>query len=508
MERISKILDATGNPIKVKELQEEQTARVGWMTKEFENHPSRGLTPSKVARILGAAEQGDLVDQADLAEDMEEKDAHIFSELSKRKRALLTMDWDIVPPRNETPAEQKAADQVKEFILDMDDFEDHLFDLLDAIGKGYSNLEMEWHMQERYLLPTITHRPARWFTVNEEDRNQLLLRNDTGRGEALRPFGWISHIHKAKSGYVSRSGLHRVLAWPFLFKNYSVRDLAEFLEIYGLPVRLGTYPAGATDDEKATLLRAVTSIGHNAAGIMPEGMAMEFKDAAKGGSGPFKAMIDWCEASESKAILGGTLTSTAESTGLGSGQADVHNEVRHDLTESDAKQVNGTLTRDLIWPLVALNIGGISIDRAPRFRFLTQQPEDLKIRADRDKVIYEMGRKLSDEKFEEVYGEGYEQIESAPPGTPDEAGTAAAKAGVSATELDGFVDQLTDDTQPAIDKMLDQIKTILDEVESLEEFQDRLLEAYSFLDPDELTNVMQLGLSAAELAGRYEVAET
>ncbi len=34
----------------------------------------------------------------------------------------------------------------------------------------------------------------------------------------------------------------------------------EFLEIYGLPIRLGKYPSGATSDEKMTLLRAVMMI--------------------------------------------------------------------------------------------------------------------------------------------------------------------------------------------------------------------------------------------------------
>lgn len=42
----------------------------------------------------------------------------------------------------------------------------------------------------------------------------------------------------------------------------------EFLETYGLPSKLGRYPAGATDAEKMTLMRAVMSIGRNAGGIM------------------------------------------------------------------------------------------------------------------------------------------------------------------------------------------------------------------------------------------------
>ena len=61
-----------------------------------------------------------------------------------------------------------------------------------------------------------------------------------------------------------------MLAWPWLFKNFAVRDLAEFLEIYGLPLRLGTYNPNTSDDKaRATLLRAVIGIGHDAAAIVP-----------------------------------------------------------------------------------------------------------------------------------------------------------------------------------------------------------------------------------------------
>jgi phage gp29-like protein len=514
MERVSKILDAHGNPIKIKQLRDEQSARVGFVRGEFENHPSRGLTPSRLAGILETAEQGDLAAQADLAEDMEEKDSHIFAELSKRKRALLGLGWEITPPANASPAEEKAANQVEEIIRDMDDFEDHLFDLADAIAKGYSHLEMTWNRLGRLLLPSLKHRPARWFQTDPNDRETLLLRTDGGQGEPLWPMGWVQHIHKAKSGYIARAGLARILAWPFLFKNYSIRDLAEFLEIYGIPARIGTYPAGASEREKSTLLNAVMSVGHHAAGIMPEGMMLEFKEAAAGASDPFQAMIAWCESSQSKAILGGTLTTSAENTGLGSNLGDVHNEVRHDLLISDARQIAGTLTRDLIWPLVAINIPGIDIRRAPRFRFITDEAEDLKARADRDKVLFEMGWKLTREKVEEVYGEGYEPIQDNPVPPP---GKAALKASVghaccSASvdqpdEVDAQVDQLLAQTQPAIDGLLDQIKTLLDQATSLDDFENRLLAAYASLETTELAEIMALGLSAAELLGRFEATE-
>jgi len=394
LKRMTKITDWLGRAVKRAQVVADQSSRIGLVGTEFEHHPSRGLTPARLATLLSAAEQGDLVGQLDLYEDMEEKDAHIFTELSKRKRVLQGLDWRIAPPRNASAQEERASEQVREWFEAIDNFEDIIFDMADAIGKGFSCQEIEWVREERYLLPRLSWRPARWFSVDPRQRDNLLLRTADGQGEALWPFKWVAHIHKAKSGYLARSGLLRVLAWPYLFKNYSVRDLAEFLEIYGIPVRLGTYPSGASEKDKLTLLRAVTSIGHNAAGIMPEGMLMEFKEAAKGASDPFMAMIQWCEASQSKAILGGTLTTSAQSTGLGSNLGEVHNEVRHDLRDSDARQIAGTLTRDLVWPMVALNIPGIAPHRSPRFEFDTQEGEDLAQYAEAIPKLVEAGAKI------------------------------------------------------------------------------------------------------------------
>lgn len=377
------ILDQHGNPIQREVLAEPQTARVGWVTREFAEHPSRGLTPQKLHHILEEAEQGQLAAQADLFTDMEEKDAHIFAEMSKRKRAILTLDWRIAPPRNASAAEKKQAEQLQEWLTDLPDWDDVLLDCLDGIGHGFSALEIAWQRLGSDWLPqSLTQRPQRWFQTQPHDGNALRLRDGSTEGAEPWKFGWVIHKHKAKSGYLTRAGLHRVLAWPYLFKNYSVRDLAEFLEIYGLPLRVGKYPAGATNQEKATLLRAVAEIGHNAAGIIPDGMLIEFQNAAQGSEEPFEAMIGWCERSQSKAILGGTLTSQADGKSSTNALGNVHNEVRHDLTVSDARQLEGTLTRDLLYPMAVLNFGQVDPRRLPRLEFDTRKPEDLKLYAE------------------------------------------------------------------------------------------------------------------------------
>jgi phage gp29-like protein len=516
--RTSPILDVNGQNIKINEaLSDEQTSRLGSIASEYANHPSRGLTPGKLARILAAAEQGDLTQQNDLFEDMEEKDGHIHADISKRKRAIIGLPWQIDPPRNANTQEQKAAEQLKEWLEDMHDFEDNLLDIADAIGKGYSMHSLDWRDWNGILMPKLNFVEQRYFTLDKKDRNKLLLRTEGGDGEPLWEFGWVAHVHKAKSGGIGRAALFRILAWSYLFKNYSVRDLAEFLEIYGIPARLGKYPPGASDGEKHTLLRAVTGIGHSAAGIIPDGMEIDFKEAAKGMSDPFQFMINWCESVQSKVILGGTLTSTAENTGLGSNLGDVHNEIRKDLLVSDAKQIAGTLNRDLLWPIIALNIPGVSPDRAPRFKFVTEEDEALNERAERDEKLFGMGYQLTQEKVDEVYGEGYERIQNTNQTTEaaaedDKAGIAAAKAGDDKPEqMDGVVVQLAEQTQSEIDGIYTKIKQLLDEVAdqggTLEDFQDRLIETYEFLEPDALADVVQLGLALSDIAGRYEVQE-
>ena len=242
--------------------------------------------------------------------------------------------------------------------------------MTDAVGHGFSPIELGWDTIEKTRMPvTATFRPQGWFRTPISpglDRNELRLRDNSADGESLWPFGWIMHMHRSRSGYIARTGLFRVLAWPWLFKNFAVRDLAEFLEIYGLPLRLGTYNPNTSDDKaRATLLRAVIGIGHDAAAIVPEGMKIEFKEAAKGESTPFDSMIGLMERSTSKAVLGGTLTSGEGEHGT-QALGKVHNELRHDLKKSDARQLATTLTRQLVYPILAVNRGRTSLHRCPR----------------------------------------------------------------------------------------------------------------------------------------------
>jgi phage gp29-like protein len=264
-------------------LETTQTAEVAWLANQWQEHPVVGMTPVRMHRLLTDAEQGNIQAQADLFCDMEERDGHIFSEMTKRKQAVNGLPWGVKPPKNATAQEKKIAEEVYEWLDDIEDFEMFLFEAMDAVGHGYSCQEIKWHQMGSLWLPeSFEHTQPRLIMTPHNQPNELRLNDGSLEGVEFWPFGWFIHRHKAKSGYVSRSGLFRVLAWPFLFKNYGVRDIMEFLETYGLPSKIGKYPSGATAEEKMTLMRAVMSIGRNAGGIIPNGMSIDFEDATDG----------------------------------------------------------------------------------------------------------------------------------------------------------------------------------------------------------------------------------
>ena len=345
---------------------------------EFE-HPAIGLTPLKVHALLTQAEAGNMNAMLALFEDMEERDLHLLAEMSKRKRTVAKLDWSIKAPKNADANEQKYTEVISELMGIIENFEDIITDSLDAIGKGFSCHELHWVREGNvWLINDMQwHVPQRFIIDPFNQRELLLAGNGLGDDEPLWENAWLVHTHKAKSGYLVRGGLHRALVWSYVFKNYSVRDLAEFLEIYGLPLRLGTYPAGATDGEKLTLLRAVMEIGHRAAGIIPQGMMIDFKEAAKGSSDPFMDMIKWCEMSQSKAILGGTLTSQADGKSSTNALGKVHDETRLEIRDSDAKQLAASLSRDVIGALMRINYPHVSPRRYPKLVFDLAETEDI-----------------------------------------------------------------------------------------------------------------------------------
>ncbi|MBN9471677.1 MAG: DUF935 domain-containing protein [Bosea sp.] len=350
------LLDASGRPIDTSALKREQGApSVTSVRQPYSGgHPAAGLTPGRLARILRDSIDGDPMRYLELAEDMEERDLHYAGVLGIRKRQVAGLDIS-VEAASDQPEDIAAADLVRE-VIGRDCFADELIDILDAIGKGFSATEIIWDTSEGQWRPTaLRWRDPRFFEFARNDGETLLLR-ENGPPQPLKPFGWITHVAKAKSGLPIRGGLARAAAWAFLFKAFTVKDWAIFAEAYGQPLRLGKYDGGATEADKEVLLRAVSNIGVDYAAIVPAGMAVEIVESKISGSHElYEKRANWLDQQVSKAVLG--QTQTTDATAGGYATARVHDGVREDIETADARQVAATLNRDLARPVVDLNLG-------------------------------------------------------------------------------------------------------------------------------------------------------
>ncbi|MEG1609934.1 MAG: DUF935 domain-containing protein [Bilophila sp.] len=370
---VKTLYDADGNPIDRTRLVEELAApTVTGVRQILSGHPAQNLTPQRLAALLLAAEQGDALGYLELAEEMEEKDLHYRSVLSTRKLQVAGLPVT-VEAATDAAEDVKAADLVRDF-LRTGVLAEAMQDILDAVGKGYSVCEIMWDTEGKSWYPSsILWRDPRWFEFDRLDGTTLRLKGEHGLPVPLEPAKFITHMHKSKSGLPIRGGLARPVAWYYLFKNFGIKSWVQFAQVFGFPLRVGRYGSEATQDEKETLLRAVRNIAQDAAAIIPDSMKIEFETTNTTGNVQiFKGLADYFDKQISKAVLGQTGTTDV---GQHVGTANAHEKVREDIEASDAMQLSATLARDLVRPLVDLNLG--SRKRYPVLRVAREEAEDV-----------------------------------------------------------------------------------------------------------------------------------
>ncbi|MEN6441695.1 MAG: DUF935 family protein [Syntrophobacter sp.] len=190
----------------------------------WSGYPSNGLTPERLARIFRQADSGDVQRQAELFEEMEEKDAHLASQFQLRKMAVQGLPWEVIPGARDGLA-RETADFCRSFLEGLADLDENVLDLLDALPKGYSMMEILWEVSsgEVHIRKLCWVHPKK-VTFHVSLTPRVLTELDPIRGIEPPPFKFVYHRCRARSGYDTRAGIMRVCAWMYLFKNYAVKD--------------------------------------------------------------------------------------------------------------------------------------------------------------------------------------------------------------------------------------------------------------------------------------------
>lgn len=402
------LVDAFGREIKpARPVLQPVLQEVGqWPGAGFPTYPSRGLTPEALSSIFMEADQGNVTRQSELYMEMEEKDAHLGAVLATRKLAVSGLDW-MVAPASEGSGDREVAEFVTDALNGIPNWDDAVMDMLDAVGKGFSVIELIWELSGgRARIREFRWHSQQGFTFAGTDGRvldhpRLLSRDNPVYGEELVPGKFVVHSSRSRSGEHSRAGVLRPCAWMYVFKHYTIKDWLLFCERYAQPMRVGKFAPGTSEAERQVLRDAVFNMGTDAAAVISESTVIELLDAGQKGTAEiYESLAAYCDRAISKAVLGQTLTT--EQSGGTYATAKVHETVRRDLCRADASALARTITTGVVTPLVRYNFGPDAL--VPGFRFEHKRTEDLKALAETLKVLGDMGVSIPASYVRERFG--------------------------------------------------------------------------------------------------------
>lgn len=272
------------------------------------------------------------------------------------------------------------------------------------VGAGFTtgnSVAKQWHVERINKVEPTDYGLAYFFETWE--RSLLAIHRhmiEDGEYEDPRSAGKIHGV-----------GIRSRIYWAWYQKQETLAFMMEFLERSASGMEIWYYPWGNPEAEAVTRKAAEERIGTGRNIILvPRPLGQEGDNYGVERIEPSMAGVDALQHVVTeyfghmikRYILGQTLTTEAESTGLGSNLASVHLDTFLQIVKYDATNLEETLTTDLIEPLKRYNFPKYA-DIPVKFRIDTESPDvEGKLKAWRE--AYEMGLKLKSQDVMDLIG--------------------------------------------------------------------------------------------------------
>ena len=510
------LYDAHGKPLRRPDLLREQgrPSLVGIRQAWVVDAVAKGLTPFRLQAALESADRGDTLEFLTLATELEERDVRYGTALGVRKRAVLGVR-PVVEAVSDSAADRDLADEVRT-LAEAPPFRRLCAACLDGLGKGWAAVEIDWLRSgaSRWRPQGYLWRDPRWFRWNLHDPHELRLLDESApiEGLPLSPGRWVVHCPSLREGIPARGGLARIACAAFLLRSYALRDWMGFLDVFGVPVRIGKYDKAASEDDRRALQRAVREIGSGASATIPESMQIELVEAARGSAtDAFERICRWLDQQTAEAVLGQSATTEGTPGRLGSDEAQA--DVRHDILVGDCADLADTIRRDLVVPYVALNHGPRDPADCPRLILRPPDPEDTDSLAKALSMLVPLGLRVEAQAVRKRLGmaeppDGAEVLEgraATDPAAVQAQARALALAAARAGERESLLGEIEagalDGWRPVMEPLLEPVRALAAQASSYEEFLAGLPGLLGEMDPSELARALALATFQARGLG-------
>lgn len=334
----------------------------------------RSIDVGRLHSILSSAESGDTRDLMALYRDIIAQDSHMLGEFAKRKMAVVGDTMDIVPWDATDPDDVAAAEAIQDNMSEVRNWIISLAHLLDSslypVALAEKIFTPSGEVSPAFRFDRLVHVPhhlldytqgtMRLYDVDPATRSVL---STTHLPDPNRYIIHRGHIMTTPDNW---GGPMRAILFWWLLATMGREWWSRFLDRYGHPFLVGTYPRG-DKDSKSVLERAFALSVRLGGLVISEGTKVEIQQAAAAQSGDaYERFISFCNREKSKLIVGQTLSAEAQSTGMNSGVSVQQELVRQDIRKFDASQLADTVRTQLFAQILQVN--GLS-GRPPHLRF-------------------------------------------------------------------------------------------------------------------------------------------
>lgn len=353
----------------------------------------------------------DSVNMLTLFEDMLAKDGVIYGILEQRRAAVLARPRAIIPAGQE-PRDLEVGTFVQECLEHIGGadggFDADLYCLLDGIWKGVSIQEIEWAIdpKDKRVRPVnLLHRVPANFRFDKQGRLFLANMSVTSASQPVDDRKYI--VFRFGGAYENPygCGLLQRLWWYYEFKLANMRAWQVRNEKFGSPTVMAKLPPGVTEELKTATETMLERISTDTSFMVPDSVVVELLEAemkAQGASDPYRNLMEYCDDSIARAVVGSTLTSSEGRRGGSLALGQVHMAVANDKIEQDARALMWVINRQLIRWIVDLNFG-VDVP-APTLKIETEDPGEIESDLGTDQKLIALGIPLSRQYFYERYG--------------------------------------------------------------------------------------------------------
>ncbi|NLN01529.1 MAG: DUF935 family protein [Lentisphaerae bacterium] len=360
----------------------------------------RNLTAASLLAAIEEAQAGYTANLFAIYRDLIASDNQLQSEFAKRKWAV-TGDTVSIQPWDKNSHLDVATKDICAPLLDSAVFNDACAWLLNGTLYPVAVVEKVYRQTpDGFKIKSLIPVPYRLLDY----RDGILKIFDTDKDGTVLPTTHIADparyiVHRGHTLPIPDTwgGPMRSILFWVLLRTMGRQWWADLLERFGMPFLKGKYRDQAGKDVLEKAFRMALRLGGI---VVSQNTEVEITQAAASdSSSSHNLFIELCNKEISKLIVGQTLSSTADSTGIGQGAAPLQGEVRDDIRKADARHLSMTLRNQLFMQLCAIN--GLA-GNAPNVLFGADSAADMFKLVASVKHLYDAGLEPDDEGLETI----------------------------------------------------------------------------------------------------------